>query len=260
MTTQVSPSPIAWYRRPQVINTPSGFASRLSETIELLRLAASYEPCVLAHSLSAEDMVLFHLIAQHDLPIQSIALDTGKLPQATLDVWQRAEAIYSRRIERVTPSSERVAELVAMNADSGIYESKAIRASCCDTRKTQPLRAALAGKAAWVTGLRRAQSTGRADVPGQEFDATFQLQKFSPIFSWKDDDIWYFIDKYQIPHNHLYSLGYASIGCDPCTRPIREGEHPRAGRWWWEQTDSNKIASECGIHVSATNQTTKDSQ
>jgi phosphoadenosine phosphosulfate reductase len=251
MKIESNTAPIAWYRRPRPTQTPEGFAERLAETIELLRDAASHEPCVLAHSLSAEDMVLFHLIAEHDFPIKSIALDTRKLPSATIELWNRVETIYSRRIEGVAPLAIHIAELDAMWADVGLYESKAVRAHCCELRKTEPLRAALAGKRAWVTGLRRAQSAGRANVVAREFDAAFQLQKFSPIFRWADEDVWYFIDKHQIPHSSLYAKGYASIGCEPCTRPIREGEHPRAGRWWWEQTDPTAIKSECGIHAAA---------
>jgi phosphoadenosine phosphosulfate reductase len=245
----ITTSPIAWYSPPRVTTEPAGFAARLTETIELLNEAATFAPCVLAHSLSAEDMVLFHLIATHRIDIQSIALDTGKLPAATLDLWRRVETIYSRRIERRTPSATRLEALAEVNADSQIYESKDVRALCCQIRKTEPLRLALAGKRAWVTGLRRAQSAGRETIEKNSFDITFQLQKFSPIYSWADDDIWYFIEKYKIPYSALYAKGFASIGCDPCTRPIRANEHPRAGRWWWEQTDGKNIASECGIHV-----------
>jgi phosphoadenosine phosphosulfate reductase len=249
--TTITTSPVAWYRRPRPTQAPQGFANRLAETVELLRQAGEYAPCVFANSLSAEDMVIFDLIATYDLPIHSIALDTGKLPDATIDLWHRAEAIYSRRIERIVPSEFDIAELNAMHADSALYENKSIRALCCDLRKTQPLRKALVGKRAWVTGLRRAQSVGRANVHAREFDTSFQLEKFSPLFQWVDEDVWYFIEKYEIPHNGLYEKGYASIGCDPCTRPIREGEHPRAGRWWWEQTNGENIASECGIHVAS---------
>ncbi len=254
MTTSSSTtSSIAWYSPPRVTTEPVGFAARLTETIELLNEAATYTPCVFAHSLSAEDMVLFHLIATHRIDVQSIALDTGKLPTATLELWRRVETIYSRRIERRTPSGPRLAALSDVDADSQIYESKHIRALCCQIRKTEPLRLALAGKRAWVTGLRRAQSAGRETIEKNSFDVTFQLQKFSPIYLWSDEDIWYFIEKYEIPHSTLYAKGFASIGCDPCTRPIRVNEHPRAGRWWWEQTDPNTIKSECGIHVANAN-------
>jgi phosphoadenosine phosphosulfate reductase len=249
MITDVETAPIAWYQRPRPHTAEPGFEQRLLETVATLREAAEYAQCVFAHSLSAEDMVIFDLIANYDLPIRAIALDTGKLPHATHALWDRAEAKYSRRIERLTPLASDVDALRASNADAAIYESKVARAQCCDLRKTKPLRAALAGQRAWVTGLRRAQSAGRAEVSVHEYDHSFQLDKFSPLANWADNDIWYFIDKHSIPYSVLYSKGYASIGCDPCTRPIREGEHPRAGRWWWEQTDATQIASECGIHA-----------
>jgi phosphoadenosine phosphosulfate reductase len=250
MTAQTLTSPIAWYRRPKPSAAEFRFEERLAQALETLRDAAEMAPCVFAHSLSAEDMVIFHLIAAHDLPIQAIALDTGKLPEATVALWNRAEAVYSRRIERILPFVSDVAALVNERSDSAIYESKSARVRCCELRKATPLRTALSGKRAWVTGLRRAQSAGRAEVPLHEYDHSFQLDKFSPLANWADNDIWHFIDKHSIPYSPLYELGYASIGCDPCTRRIRANEHPRAGRWWWEQTDQ-QISSECGIHVAA---------
>ncbi len=249
--SSITTSPIAWYSPPRVTSEPAGFAQRLSETIALLNEAATYTPCVLAHSLSAEDMVLFHLVATHRINIHSIALDTGKLPAATHELWKRAETIYSRRIERRAPSKTRLEALAETHTDTQIYESKDVRALCCQVRKTEPLRRALAGKRAWVTGLRRAQSAGRETVDAKGFDTVFQLHKFSPVFRWADEDIWYFIEEHEIPYSTLYSKGFSSIGCDPCTRPIRANEHPRAGRWWWEQTDGKNIASECGIHAIA---------
>jgi phosphoadenosine phosphosulfate reductase len=251
IASTISTSPIAWYSPPRVTTEPAGFAQRLSETIELLTEAATHAPCVLAHSLSAEDMVLFHLIALHRIDIPSIALDTGKLPTATLELWKRVETIYSRRIERRTPSATRLEALTEANADTQIYERKDVRALCCQIRKTEPLRVALAGKRAWVTGLRRAQSLGRETIESKGFDSSFQLMKFSPLCQWDDKDVWYFIDKHATPYSPLYAKGFASIGCDPCTRPIRANEYPRAGRWWWEQSDNQNIASECGIHVAS---------
>jgi phosphoadenosine phosphosulfate reductase len=261
METLIS-TPIAWYQRPRPATVSDEFAQRLSEAVAALREAAEVTPCAFAHSLSAEDMVIFDLIATYDLPIQSIALDTGKLPAATQALWNRAEAKYSRRIERIAPLASDIESLVDSRSDSAIYESKSARATCCELRKTKPLAAALAGKRAWVTGLRRAQSAGRANVAIRAFDSAFQLDKFSPLANWADDDIWYFIDKHSIPYSSLYESGYASIGCDPCTRPIRHGEHPRAGRWWWEHTDTDAIKSECGIHLAPTTNsvTNKDSQ
>jgi phosphoadenosine phosphosulfate reductase len=237
-----------WYQRPRPTAAPEGLNDRLRRTIEELGNAARHTPSVLAHSLSAEDMVLFHLISAHNLPIDAIALDTDRLHPSARVLWRQAEAKYGRQIYAVKPNPERLATLVQANADSEIYNDKKARELCCAIRKTEPLREALAGKKSWITGLRRAQSLGRAHVPHHEFDTAFGLEKFNPLADWSDDDLWYLIDLMQIPVSSLYDKGYASIGCDPCTRPIREDEHPRAGRWWWEQSAGAR-ASECGIHI-----------
>ena len=252
MTTQtLSSTTKAWYQRPRVIVAPEAFAALLADTVTVLERAASHAPCVFASSLSAEDMVLFHLINREHILIDTFALDTEKLPKATLTLWAEAESRYGATIERVVPDVDRLQTLIQTQADSAIYETKAAREHCCTMRKTEPLRRALAGKAAWVTGLRRAQSAGRASVPHQEWDAAFSLEKFNPLADWSDEALWYFIDREHIPVSALYATGYASIGCEPCTRPIRFDEHPRAGRWWWEAAANPGVgtSTECGIHV-----------
>lgn len=251
-----------WYARPRVDTAPAGFDQRLAQTRETLAIAAKHAPCVLASSLSVEDMVLFHLVALDALAIETFALDTGKLPAATLNLWADAQTKYGRAIVRVAPDTRDLAQLTSTQSDSAIYETKAARALCCDIRKTAPLRNQLAGKAAWVTGLRRAQSAGRASVPQQAWDAAFGLEKFNPLAEWTDEDLWYFVDREEIPVSALYDKGYASIGCDPCTRPIRYDEHPRAGRWWWEATadTATGTSTECGIHVAAPTLNTNDTK
>lgn len=252
MTTQTlffSTKP--WYQRPRANVAPEGFDALLANTIALLKRAAAHAPCVFASSLSAEDMVLFHLINREHAAIHTFALDTEKLPNATLTLWTEAQSRYGAAIERIAPEPVRLQRLTQTQADSAIYETKAARELCCTVRKTEPLRRMLTGKAAWVTGLRRAQSAARASVPAQVWDAGFGLEKFNPLADWSDEALWYFIDREDIPVSALYAQGYASIGCEPCTRPIRFDEHPRAGRWWWEATDdpSTGTSTECGIHV-----------
>ena len=256
MITEFTLNPSAqskpWYQRPRVSEEPTGFPELLAATVATLNTAALHAPCVLASSLSAEDMVLFHLIAREQLPIHTFALDTERLPKATLTLWLDAEAHYGREIERINPALDRLQTLAATQANSAIFESKTARELCCTVRKTEPLRRTLEGKVAWVTGLRKAQSAGRAQVPHQEWDAGFGLEKFNPLADWSDEALWYFIDRENILASTLYDKGYASIGCDPCTRPIRFDEHPRAGRWWWEiAAVANGSATECGIHVAA---------
>ena len=255
MTTVLTPdlrfgSDKAWYRRPHVTDEPDAFIELLDTTMRTLRTAAAHAPCVFASSLSAEDMAIFHMIASADLPIHTFALDTQRLPSATLSLWQTVEAGYQRPIERVSATLHELCSLAEMQPDSDIYETRTARELCCSVRKTEPLRRALAGKKSWVTGLRKSQSAGRADVPSQAWDAGFKLEKFNPIADWSDEALWYFIDQQKIPVSPLYDKGYASIGCDPCTRPIRFDEHPRAGRWWWElAATANGSATECGIHI-----------
>jgi len=120
-----------------------------------------------------------------------------------------------------------------------------LRRECCSIRKTEPLARALVAKKAWITGLRREQSVTRADLPYHEFDAEHGLAKFNPLVDWSEDDVWSYLHANNVPYNALHKQGYPSIGCEPCTRAIRRGEHPRAGRWWWEQQGARK---ECGLH------------
>lgn len=249
MTTQtLSSTAKLWYQPPRVSVAPAGFDLLLADTVGVLERAAEHAPCVFASSLSAEDMVLFHLINRAQIAIHTFALDTEKLPQATLTLWAEAESRFGATIERVSPNADRLQTLAQTQADSAMYDNTAARNLCCTVRKTEPLRRALKGKAAWVTGLRRAQSAGRASVPAHVWDAGFGLEKFNPLADWSDEAIWYFIDREDIPVSALYAKGYASIGCEPCTRPIRFDEHPRAGRWWWEAAATG-TSTECGIHV-----------
>jgi phosphoadenosine phosphosulfate reductase len=109
----------------------------------------------------------------------------------------------------------------------------------------EPLRRALKGKKAWVTGMRAAQAETRADLPVREFDAGNKLEKFNPLSSWSETEIWAYIRLHKVPYNALHDQFYPSIGCAPCTRAIALGEDVRAGRWWWE----NPASKECGINV-----------
>jgi phosphoadenosine phosphosulfate reductase len=113
---------------------------------------------------------------------------------------------------------------------------------CCDVRKVQPQRAFLAGYQAWITGVRRDQASTRRVTPIVGWDAPAGLAKIAPLAAWTEGQVWSYIRDHDIPYNPMHDLGYPSIGCTPCTRPVRAGEDPRAGRW----TGFNKI--ECGLH------------
>ena len=220
---------------------PAGIlASRLKE------IAMEFGNVAFASSLGAEDMVVADAIFTASLPIAVFTLDTGRLPRETLDLLERMRSRYPSDVEVFRPDADAVSRYVSENGANAFYESVELRKNCCHIRKVEPLARALAGRDAWVTGLRRAQAVTRTALPLREFDATHGLVKFNPLADWSEDEIWAYIRDREVPYNVLHDRGYPSIGCDPCTRAIRPGEDVRAGRWWWESRDSK----ECGIHVS----------
>jgi len=234
---------IALYAR----ETP-GFADRVSHAAALLRSAAEQHPgrIVLASSLGAEDMVLTDLIAREGLDIALATLQTGKLHAQTLALVQRAEKHYKLAIELHEPRAESVVHFVQRHGDDAMYRSVELRKACCAMRKLEPLERLLAGRSAWVTGLRREQSGARAEVPFSDAD-DHGREKLSPLADWTWNDVWHYIATRKVPYNALHDEFMPSIGCEPCTRAIAVGEDFRSGRWWWEQDD----AKECGLHVSS---------
>jgi phosphoadenosine phosphosulfate reductase len=212
----------------------------------LREIAAGFGNVAFASSLGAEDMVVTDAILTGGLPITIFTLDTGRLPRETLDLLERMLDRYSHEIEVYKPDADEVAGYVSAHGANAFYESVDLRKSCCYIRKVKPLARALAGRDAWVTGLRRAQSVTRTELALREFDAAHGLVKFNPLADWSEEEVWACIRDRAVPYNALHDRGYPSIGCDPCTRAIRPGEDVRAGRWWWESRDNK----ECGIHVS----------
>ncbi|NYT77231.1 phosphoadenylyl-sulfate reductase [Alcaligenaceae bacterium] len=213
-------------------------------TARLRQIAANYPQAALASSLAAEDMVLTHAILSEHIPLAIFTLDTGRLHAETLGLIDTIVARYGRAVEVWTPERHAVEQHVSDHGAFAFYESIALRKACCQLRKVEPLQRALQGRGAWLTGQRREQSTTRSDLPEAEFDAHFGLHKFNPLALWHDTDVWEAIRRFDIPYNPLHDRGYPSIGCEPCTRAVRPDEDPRAGRWWWESSDSK----ECGLH------------
>ena len=195
-------------------------------------------------SLGLEDQAILHAIATSGVAVDVFTLDTGRHFPETLDVIAASERRYRLNIRVVVPSADAVEQLVSRDGIHGFRNSVEARKSCCDVRKVQPLRRALEGAGGWITGLRRGQASGRADVPFTEFDPSFSVQKFNPIADWSLADLEAYIAANDIPINALHARGYPSIGCQPCTRAVEPGEDIRAGRWWWENLDGK----ECGLH------------
>ncbi|QJD98730.1 phosphoadenylyl-sulfate reductase [Massilia forsythiae] len=220
--------------------------ARVDTTRAILdRVARDFSPAVFASSLAAEDMVLTDLILKAGLPIAIFSLETGRLPKETLAVLDQVKAHYGHEIELFRPQPQLVDDYVSKNGLNAFYESVELRKGCCYVRKVEPLGRALAGKRAWVTGQRRAQSSTRAELAVQEDDTAHGMQKFNPLADWSEQDVWEYIRANGVPYNALHDRGYPSIGCEPCTRAIQPGEDVRAGRWWWEDADSK----ECGLHL-----------
>jgi phosphoadenosine phosphosulfate reductase len=218
----------------------------------LIAIASEYQHAAFASSFGAEDMVLLDIIATNQITIDIFTLDTGRLPAETLDLVERVRTHYNVKIEVVQPSAAAVNQYVTQYGANAFYERVELRKACCNIRKVEPLRRALEGKKAWLTGLRREQAASRANLSYQEFDHANGLEKFNPLLDWSEADVWAYIRAHDVPYNALHDRGYPSIGCEPCTRAIKVGEDIRAGRWWWENSLGNASQQECGLHVMPT--------
>jgi len=211
----------------------------------LKAIAADFSPAALASSLSAEDMVLTDAIARHGLPIEIFVLDTGRLHADTLSLIQQTRERYGIDIRIYKPRRTALGEYITRHGRDAFYGSVELRRQCCELRKVEPLRRALAGKRAWITGQRREHAPSRSGLPPREHDGVHGIEKFNPLADWSEREVWDYIKSNRMPYNRLYDQGYRSIGCAPCTRPVLPGEDARAGRWWWELSGHK----ECGLHL-----------
>ena len=212
---------------------------------ELRSAVERFAPVVFASSMGAEDMLLMDIIYRHAIDIEIFSIDTGRLPAETYALMADAENHYGRRASIYMPQAKSVEAFVGAHGINGFFDSIDARKACCQARKVEPLRRALAGKRAWVTGLRSSQSSTREAVVTSAFDDTNGLQKINPLALWSDADVWAYIHANDVPYNALHDQGFPSIGCAPCSRAIQPGEDIRAGRWWWE----NPETKECGLHM-----------
>lgn len=199
---------------------------------------------VYANSLGSEAMVLTDIIASHLPDIEIFSIDTGRLPEQTHDLLARLEERYGPRIRLVYPDAQALQDLTTTQGVNGFQKNVAARLSCCEVRKVEPFKRAIAGFNAWVTGVRREHSPMRAQGSATEWDAQYRLYKLSPLLEWTEEQIWQYIRARRLPYNTLHDRQYPSIGCAPCTRAIQPGEQHRAGRWWWEES----VSRECGLH------------
>jgi phosphoadenosine phosphosulfate reductase len=217
---------------------------------DILALALrEYAPNLAISFSGAEDVVLVDMASTLGGTFSVFTLDTGRLHRETYEFLERVREHYGVAVEAFFPQREAVEKLVREKGLFSFYRDG--HKECCGIRKVEPLVRALKGRRGWVTGQRRDQSPGtRAAVPVIELDTTFgsekePLLKFNPLANWSSKQVWQYIREHDVPYNALHDRGFASIGCDPCTRPVNPGQHEREGRWWWEEA----TMKECGLHA-----------
>lgn len=215
----------------------------------ILKAALAHFDNIAISFSGAEDVILIDMAVQIRKDIQVFSLDTGRLHPETYRFIEKVRKHYQIDIELLTPDREILDRFVKEKGLFSFYQDG--HQECCGIRKVEPLKRKLAGLDAWITGQRKDQSIDtRQDIPEVQIDSAFStpehtLVKFNPLINWSSAQVWDYIEAYQVPYNELHERGFTSIGCEPCTRPIRPNEHERAGRWWWES--SNK--KECGLHA-----------
>ena len=179
---------------------------------------------------------------------QLFTIDTGRLSEATQDIIEQTRERYGIRVEVLYPDGDEISSMVTRHGPNLFYESVEKRRLCCEIRKVHPLQRKLSRLDAWAVGVRRDQSKSREHVKKIEIDkVNGGIYKLSPLADWSGQKIDEYVVRHSLPKHPLFSEGYTSIGCMPCTRATFDGEHERAGRWWWE-VEGDK---ECGIHFKA---------
>ncbi|WP_426417453.1 phosphoadenylyl-sulfate reductase [Aestuariirhabdus sp. LZHN29] len=216
---------------------------------QILELAfARFDNIALSFS-GAEDVALIEMASKLTDHLQVFCLDTGRLHPQTYRFIEKVRKHYQIEIELISPEAASVEALVKKKGLFSFYEDG--HNECCSIRKIAPLRKKLSDVDAWITGQRKDQSPGtRSQIAVIETDTTFSganggLVKFNPLANWSSKEVWDYLWMFDIPYNELHDQGFASIGCEPCTRAVRPNQHEREGRWWWEEA----TAKECGLHV-----------
>lgn len=202
-------------------------------------------------SLQTDSMAILDMAYRIDPNVRVITVDTGRLPEATLDFLDEVRTHYPEARWRVLlPDHREVEEMVERNSANLFYKSVSMRFLCCHIRKVRPLVGALRGLDAWFTGLRRDQWASRAAIKKVELDHDHGgIVKLNPLADWTEEEVWDYLADNGVPTHPLYEQGYASIGCAPCSRPIKAGENKRAGRWWWEKDAPKECGMNCPIET-----------
>jgi phosphoadenosine phosphosulfate reductase len=184
----------------------------------------------LAISCSFQEAVLIDIAVAVDPSIEVVFLDTGSHFEQTLEYVETIRSRYDLNLTVIQPVA-------------GAEDHPCGTSQCCEFRKVRPLREALSGKDAWVTGLKRSDAATRRHAPIVAYDASWGMVKINPLATWTHQDLVGYAEDHGIPQHPLRAEGYLSIGCAPTTGPVAEGDDLRSGRW----SDSDKV--ECGLHL-----------
>ena len=232
----------------EVQNWSEKFEGQSAEALLAWALDRFHPRIALSNSLQIEDMVVLDIAWRVQPRVRVFTLDTGRLHQETYDMMDLVRAHYGISLDVLFPDAAETEAMVRSKGLNLFYETVENRHACCGVRKVNPLRKYLGALDAWVTGLRRDQWASRSDIQKVEVDAgNGGIVKLNPIADWTQEQLDEYTKVHNVPKHALYSKGFTSIGCLPCTRPTQPGENPRAGRWWWEQD----LQKECGLHVAA---------
>ena len=225
----------------------SDYASKSPQ--EILKLAFEHFDDLWLSFSGADDIVVLDMAWKINPNLKVFTLDTGRLHPETYRFLEEVRKHYGIQLEVLSSDQQALEAYVKEKGLFDFYESG--HGECCGIRKIAPLRRKLSTVSAWITGQRRDQSPGtRSHVPVIEQDLSFgsaerPLIKFNPLANYSSEDVWNYIRMLEVPYNSLHERGFASIGCEPCTRPTLPNQHEREGRWWWEEATQK----ECGLHA-----------
>jgi phosphoadenosine phosphosulfate reductase len=197
------------------------------------------ETVAISSAFGAEGMVLIDIASRVRQNFRLFTLDTEFLFPETYNLMDQVEQRYGLTIEKVYP-------LISPEEQERVHGSALWQRNpdqCCNLRKVEPLRRKLGELRAWITSIRRDQTATRASAGKIEWDEKFGLVKINPIADWSSKQVWQYIRQHDVPYNALHERNYPSIGCTHCTRAVRLGEDPRAGRW------AGSSKTECGLHI-----------
>ena len=186
-----------------------------------------------------QDAVLIDLAAKVRPGVDVLFLDTGYHFAETIGTRAAVEAVYDVVVVNARPEHTVAEQDRLLGRDLFSRDPH----ECCRLRKVEPLRRALSGYSAWVTGIRRVESPTRANAPVISFDEAFKLVKINPLAAWTDAEMRDYIEANGVLVNPLVDEGYPSIGCAPCTTKPIDGADPRSGRW------QGQTKTECGLHA-----------